>query len=199
MILYRTSSPKRRNSLSFLKTQGQQNALVKQLEKRSWIDEIFNRTLPIPTQYPTRFGPPGFYKNVFYASERRETTFFEFGYGLLKAQSVIGKGITAICFEVLFQGKQKPTDVSKESNIKAILDPKSYMAAHAWLRGLNSVPESVQYPSVDGGINFAIYEPLAVAATRAEVEDLVLTPQANGTLDIVSLTRGALSSIRPIR
>lgn len=203
MILYRTSNPKRRNSLTFLATQGQQTALLAQLEKQSWIDEIFNRTLPIPAQYPTRFGPPGFTKNVFYASERRETTFFEFGYGLLKSKSVIGRGIAAVCFEVQFKGKQKPTDVSSAKNLNQILDPKKYEAAHTWLLSLNPIPESIRYPSVrepaGGGINFGIYESSAIATTRAMVEDLILTPQINGSVNVESLTRGKLPNITPIR
>jgi hypothetical protein len=203
MILYRTSNQKRRNSFAFLANSAQQSALLAQLEKQSWIDEIFNRTLPIPAQYPTRFGPPGFSKNVFYASERRETTFFEYGYGLLKPQSTLGRGISAICFEVQFQGKIKPMDLSRVKNVKAILDPKTYIAAHAWLTSLLPIPESIRYPSVrepsPGGINFAIYESSAVAATHAEIEDLILTPQPSGDIDVESLTRGKLPSIRPIR
>jgi hypothetical protein len=203
MILYRTSNPKRRNSLSFLTTSGQQTALLAQLEKQSWIDEIFDRALPIPPQYPTRFGPPGFTKNVFCASERRETTFFEFGYGLLKSQSVIGRGIAAVCFEIQFQGKQKPADVSGSKNLKAILNPKDYQAAHQWLVALTPIPESIRYPSVrepaGGGINFAIYDSAAVGGTRAEIEEVTLTPQADGSVDVESLSRGKLSGIRPIR
>ena len=203
MILCRTSNHKRRSSLSFLTTQGQQSALLAQLEKQSWIDEIFNRTLPIPLQYATRFGPPGFGRNVFYASKKRETTFFEFGYSLLKFQSILGRGVSAVCFEVKFQRKQKPMDVRAAKNRAAILDPKSYRAAHLWIAALSSIPESVRYPSVrepaGGGINFAIYNPSAVATTRAEVEDLVLTPRADGSVDVESITRGRLPAIRPIR
>ncbi len=203
MILYRTSNPKRRNSLAFLTTPGQQTALLAQLEKQSWIDEIFHRTLPIPAQHPTRFGPPGFTKNVFYASDRRKTTFFEFGYGLLKSQSVLGRGITAVCFAVRFQEKQKSIDVSSAKNGKAILNPKDYHAAHQWLMTLSPIPESVRYPSVrepaGGGINFAIYESGAVVGTRAEIEEVILTPQPDGSLDVESLSRGKLAGIRPIR
>jgi hypothetical protein len=203
LILYRTSNSKRRNSLAFLANAGQQTALLAQLEKQSWIDEIFSRALPIPPQYPTRFGPPGFSKNVFYASERRETTFFEYGYHLLKAESIQARGIAAICYEIQFQGKRKPIDASFAKNQKAILSPKTYAAAHEWISGQSPVPESVRYPSVrepaEGGINFAIYEPSAVIATRAEIEELILTPQSNGSVDVESLNRGALSSIRPVR
>ena len=203
MILYRTSNQKRRNSLTFLATGGEQSALLAQLEKQSWIEEIFNRTLPIPAQYPTRFGPPGFSKNVFYSSEHRETTFFEYSYGLLKSKSILGRGISAVCFDVQFQGRQKPIDVNSAKKLKAILDPKNYSAAHTWLLKLPAIPESIRYPSVrepeGSGINFAIYKPSAVTATRAEIEDLILTTQSNGSVDIESLTRGKLPSISPIR
>ncbi|MGK5081849.1 RES family NAD+ phosphorylase [Bdellovibrionota bacterium FG-1] len=203
MILYRTSNPKRRHSLAFLVTQRQQTALLAQLEKQSWIDEVFNRTLPIPAQYPTRFGPAGFNRNVFYASERRETTFFEFGYGLLKAQSVIGRGIAAVCFEVMFRGRRDPDDVSSAENLEAILNPKGYQGAHQWLLALSAIPESVRYPSVrepgGDGVNLAIYEPEVIVGTRAQIEDLILTPQSTGSVDVESLSRGRLSTIDPIR
>jgi hypothetical protein len=202
MILYRTSNPKRRNSLAFLATAGQQTALLARLERQSWIDEIFNRELPIPPQYPTRFGPPGFTKNVFYASERRETTFLEFGYGLLKSQSIFGRGIAAVCFEVQFQGKQKPVDVSGSKNLKAILTPKNYHAAHNWLVAVVPIPESIRYPSVrepaGGGINFAIYDSAAVGGTLAETEELTLTTQVDGSVDVESMSRGPLPAIKPI-
>ncbi len=203
MILHRTSSPKTRNSLSFLTSAEQQTALLAQLEKQSWINEVFNRPLPIPQDYPTRFGPPGFKKNIFYASERRDTTFFEFGYGLLKSHSLLGRGISAVCFEVRFQGKQKPLDVKITKATREILDPKSYTGAHRWILEQSPLPESVRYPSVRDpskqGINLAIFNPSAVASTLAEIESLVLTPRKDGRIEIESLTRGPLPPIIPIR
>ena len=140
MILHRTSNQKRRASFTFLKNQKQQIALLSKLDKKNWIDEIFNRSLPIPKEYSSRFGPPGLMKNVFYGSERRQTTFFEYGYRLLKTQSVIGRGVAAMCFEIRYQGKRKPIDVSNAGNRKDILDPKSYLAAQSWLLGQDSMP-----------------------------------------------------------
>ncbi len=202
MILYRSSTPKRRLSLSFLTSQGQHTALLAQLDKNSWIDEIFKRPLPIPHDFQTRFGPPGFAHNVFYASERRETTFFEFGYNLLKARSVLGRGIRAVCFEVTFHPKLRPIEISAAENVKELLNPQSYAAAQRWILQQNLVPESLRYPSLrdpeQSGINFAIYKRSALKATLLDPEELILTPQANGTLDLASLTRGQLPSIKPI-
>ena len=175
MILFRTSNHKRRHSLAFLKTQGQQTALLARLEKQNWIEEIFHRSLPIPVHYPSRFGPVGFSRNVFYASEKRDTTFFEYGYSLLRYSSVVGLGVNAVCFDLQFIGKQKPIDASQSTNLKQILDLKDYSSAHAWLLSLTSIPESVRYPSgrepAGGGINFAIFEQGAIATSTANIED----------------------------
>jgi hypothetical protein len=203
MILYRTSSPKRRTSLSFLSSLDEQAALLRQLETQTWIDEIFQRALPIPPKYQTRFGPPGFSKNPFYASERRDTTFFEFGYGLLKRSSLIGIAISAVCYEVRFQGTQKPLDAAQASNATHILDPHSYNAAHAWIHSLSPLPEAIRYPSVrepkGGGINFAIYERNAVSGTTAQIEEVTMTPDANGGVTVQSLLSSSASTIFPIR
>ncbi len=203
MILFRTSNPKRRNSLQFLKTQSQQTALLDQLEKQSWINEIFQRTLPIPPEFQTRFGPPGFSKNPFYASEKKETTFFEFGYGLLKRGSFYDKGIAAICYDVSFQGKKLPFDITQESDVKSILDPKTYGFAHNWILHLTLLPESLRYPAVrdpnGGGINFSIYERSAVGTTLAEVEDIELTPRSDGSVEMFNKTKGSKSLLKPIR
>lgn len=203
MILFRTSNYKRRNSLAFLKTHEQQTALLAHLEKQSWVDEIFSRQLPIPAQFTSRFGPPEYSRNVFYSSEKRETTFFEYSYAILKSSSVTGLGINAVCFDIKFTGRQKPTDASQAKNLKSILDLNDYRAAHQWLLSLNPMPESVRYPSVrepaGGGINFAIYERSAVTATAADVEDFVFTSQGDGSVIVQSLHSNGQWKIVPIR
>jgi hypothetical protein len=203
MILFRTSSPKRRISLSFLSSLDEQVALLRQLEVHTWIEEIFQRTLPIPPAYQTRFGPPGFTKNPFYASERRETTFFEFGYGLLKRPSLTGLAISAVCYEILFSGAERPLDAAQTSKALEILNPKTYDAAHQWVQTLNPLPEAIRYPAVrepdGGGINFAIYERPAVVGTTAQIEEVTMTPDASGGVTVQNLITNAVSTIFPIR
>jgi RES domain len=89
------------------------------------------------------------------------------------------------------------------TNVKSILDPKDYAGAQNWLRSLSEVPEAIRYPSVrdpqNGGINFAIFEPSAVLAASAQIEDLVLTPNSDGSVLVENLTRGGSYPIKPIR
>ena len=203
MNLYRTFSPKRRNSFQFLANQAQQTALSLKLEKQNWIDEIFNRPTPIPPYFASRFGPPGYRRNVFYASERKQTTFFECSFGFLTRASLIELSINAVCYEIRFQGS-RPLDVRGAPNLSEILDinPKNYGAAHAWLSSLSPQPKSIAYPSVrepnGSGINYAIFEKSAIDATSAPTEELIITPRASGLVDIESLISGKLPSIHPI-
>lgn len=202
MILHRTSNPKRRASLSFLRTSEQQRALLAQLETKEWIDEIFSRRLPIPVVFQTRFGPTGFSKNVFYASLEKETSFFEFGYRLLRRLSLVGLSVRAVCFEVDFLRKGDLLDIRDSSDAKAILNRDSYAGAHAWLQELSTIPDSVLYPSVRDpkgeGLNLAIFERASLVGTMTDPAELIFTPQTDGAVNIESVSAGALRVIIPV-
>jgi hypothetical protein len=202
VILYRTSSQKRRNSIKFLANMAQQTAVLYQLEKTDWIDEIFSRQTPIPPEYPSRFGPPGFSEIPFYCSQRRETTFYEFGWGLLKYKSILNLAVSAVCYDVKYKGAFT-INAELESNIDQIRDPNSYLAAHAWLKSLHPIPDSIRYPAVrdpsEGEINFAIYARNAIESTTTETEEFTITPINSKELEIVGLPSGQSFIIAPIQ
>lgn len=203
MILFRTSNIKKRKSLTFLTNAQQLSAINRQLQMKDWIDEIFSRTIPIPNRYQSRFGPPDYNRIPFYSSEKRETTFYEYGFSLIKQRSIIGLGISAVCFEIIFQGKHKPIDASIAPNSSQILHLSDYSAAHQFLLSLTPPPETIRYPSVrdpnGGGINFVIFEKSAIQTSNAAPEEFVFTPQINGTVDIESLITGQRPTITPIQ
>lgn len=203
MHLFRTSSPKRRKSLQFVSTHAGQAALSQRLENKGFIDEVFSRSTPIPKNFETRFGPEGFQKNPFYASEKKDTTYYEFAYCLLRRQSVLGFAVQAVCFQIVFQGKNKPFDISTHGDATQILDPMSYTAAHAWLLGEKNIHEAIRYPSVrdpnGGGINFAVFERDAVGETSIVPEEIEFTPQANGTVDLLFSPSRSGMTVKPNR
>jgi hypothetical protein len=203
MMLFRTATLKRRHSFAFLKTPAQQAALQVQLTKQRWIEEIFSRQLPIPKEFETRFGPQGFLKNPFYASSNKETTFYEFGYGLLKRPSFVDLTVKALCFEVRRAGTSLPLDVAPLPYAPSLLSPTSYEAAHKWLSELQRIPESIRYPSVRDPnldrINWAIYEPSAVLSTLAFPEDIEFTPKADGSVEVLDGSANEMRVIKPIR
>lgn len=167
MTLFRCSVLKKRNSNKFLDTPDEVYAVGEVLDEIDWPDH-FKRTGGITSKGVTRFGPEGYDTWPLYASEKDDTTFYEFAYWKLKDwENELGMQTNASLIKLDFHPNNKPIDVQGEANKDQILDTKSYVHSHQWIQGLSSIPESVSYPSVrdpqGGGINFAVYEENAVS------------------------------------
>ena len=111
----------------------------------------------------TRFGPEGFSKRPLYASEKDDTTYYEFSYWKLKDWESEYRMLTkAYLLKFDFNPQSKPIDIQKESDKDQILSRSTYKYSHKWIHRLKNIPESITYPSVrdpnPGGINFAIYD-----------------------------------------
>ena len=162
MTLFRCSVLKKRNSNKFLDTTDEIYAVGEVLDPIH-VPDHFKRTGGIHKDGVTRFGPLGYDRWPLYASEKKDTTYYEFAYWKLKDwESEVGMQARASLITLDFNPTGKPIDVQSEDNKDQILDTKSYVHSHQWIQGLSSIPESVLFPSVrdpnPGGLNFAIFE-----------------------------------------
>lgn len=168
------------------------------------IDDIFGRKLPIPAGYLTRFGPPGLHKNVLYASEKHTTTFFEFGYHMLKDKSNMGRSIWVALHELELVGTSKPLSVNSQQNSAQLLLPGSYSFAHAWILGLplDSL-DILSYPNVregsqSGGTNYAIYEKASIAPTKTTSKLYRMIPASDESVQIQDMDGTMILNAKPI-
>ncbi|MGK5083846.1 RES family NAD+ phosphorylase [Bdellovibrionota bacterium FG-1] len=109
----------------------------------------FRYPVPVGVNYAARFRPPGSLKNVFYSSQEIETTLYEHAYHFLKfrlGMKKLAKTSQRTLVSVHFTAHAPIMDLSQHSNIKAITNPKSYEASHAYVA---THPETkvIQYPS----------------------------------------------------
>ena len=167
MTLFRCSVLKKRNSNKFLDTPDEVYAVGEVLDEVDWPDH-FKRTGGITSQGVTRFGPEGYDTWPLYASEKDDTTFYEFAYWKLKDwENELGMQTNASLIKLEFHPNDKPINVQTENDKDKILDISTYVHSHQWIKGLANIPESISYPSVrdphGGGINFAVYEENAVS------------------------------------
>lgn len=199
MILYRTSSQKRRKSLGFLKNSSQQKAVVARLRKTELVNDVFSYRLPIPEIFASRLGPTGFTKIPFYSAKDRRTTFLEFGWNLFSKIEDKSLAVSAVCYDIKYVGSE-PLDVGLLPNKKDILDPKDYSSAHAWVKSLNPFPESISYPSVrdpEGlGTNVAIYERKIIESTETEPEDFIITLVDSSEIEVTNLKDNSTERLR---
>ena len=162
MTLFRCSVLKKRNSNKFLDSTGEIYAVGEVLNPIH-IPDHFKRTGGILKDGVTRFGPPGYDRWPLYASEKKDTTYYEFAYWKLKDwKSEVGMQTRASLITFNFNPTDKPIDVRSFANHSSILDKSSYTESHKWILGLGNTPDSILFPSVrdpnPGGFNFAIFE-----------------------------------------
>lgn len=192
MILFRTCSSKSISpALRFVKRTNNIQAVAKFIGATEMIDEIFSRPLPIEKKYESRFGPEGLNRNILYASEKKETTLYEYGYHLLLEPTFQGRAINANTYALDLVSQGAPLDVSEQPNFNRLLSRISYQEAHRWLREIdeNSL-DVIKYPNVrdrnPGGANFAIFKKESIGAsnTMAVPESLILIPRNGGSVDV---------------
>jgi len=162
MTLFRCSVLKKRNSNKFLDTADEVYEVGAVLDSIDWPDH-FTRTGGIVSQGVTRFGPEGYDSWPLYASEKHDTTYYEFAYWKLKDwENELNMQTRASLIKLDFNPVGKPINIQNEENPKEILDKTTYVHSHKWIKSLDSIPESIVFPSVRdqnaGGLNFAIYE-----------------------------------------
>lgn len=204
MILYRTCTARTLSpSLKFVTNSRAIPGVVRLFGSKEMIDDVFSRTLPIPSQYQSRFGPPGFWKNVLYSSETKRTTLFEFSYHLLKNPINHDKAINASTFELNLITSNRPIDVSQEANLSQILNRTNYQDAHVFVNHQNfNQLDIIKYPNVRdpqlGGINYAIFKADSVKpSSNVDAEDLILIPRSNNTVEVQRI-KSSVETIAPL-
>jgi hypothetical protein len=181
VILFRTckiasNSP----ALRFIKRAKNISTIVKLLGTRDMIEDVFKRPLPLSKQFESRFGPEGLNKNVFYTSEKKDTTLYEYGFHLLTDPSLLNKPIYASTYNVELIASGRPLDVTQIKDNAHILSRTSYAEAHTWIRSLDAKSlDVIRYPNVrdpnPGGFNFAIFNRPSVQETGQGPDPLILT------------------------
>ncbi len=203
MILFRTCTAKKPSpALKFVSNSAAIPGVVKLLASKEMIEEVFRRRLPIPSEFQSRFGPPGFMKNVLYASESKRTTLYEFGYHLLLNPVNYGKAINASTFELKLVTSTPIIDVSTEGNLSSLMHKTNYSSAHAFVfrQSLQQL-DTLKYPNVrdpnPGGFNYAIYKFESVEpSSNIDAEDLILIPRADETIEI-QRTHSETETVKP--
>jgi len=177
---------------------------LKAMATEQVVDEVFNRPLPIPVQFTTRFGPAGLLRNVFYTSEKPSTTFYEFGFHLLSDRSLIGKTIAVALHELELISTTKPVQVGGQANHALLLDRCDYSHAHAWIKSLSLASlDTISYPNVregsaGGGTNYAIYLRGSVAASGKAASLYAMTAHGDETVVCQNSDTSATEIIKPI-
>lgn len=189
MRIFRTCRVAETPALRFIKRVKDISSVVQLLGASDMIEDVFKRPLPIDKKFESRFAPAGFAKNVLYASEKKDTTYFEYGYHLLMAPDLLNRPIYANIYFLRLVTQNQPLDVSQEVNKNNILSRTSYSDSHSWIRQQNlNTLDVVKYPNVrdpqPGGFNFAIFNKTSINATAQAPETLIMTPKANNTLEI---------------
>lgn len=201
MTLFRCSTPKKRTSFKFLNLP-EIHAVGEVLDSTVWFDH-FHRTGGITSAAAvTRFGPMGYPKYPLYASEKKDTTYYEFAYWKLKCwQSELNVPTRAATIKFDFVPTSPPKDIQQEPNVKDILDKKTYLHAHNWINGLQVTPESISYPSVrdpnPGGINFAVFSANA-AINPVLLEDLIMTVVSKDEVEVIINSMSSIN-VTPIK
>ncbi|NJL23976.1 MAG: RES family NAD+ phosphorylase [Calothrix sp. SM1_5_4] len=204
MILFRTCTAKKPSpALKFVSNSAAIPGIIKLLASKEMVEEVFGRRLPIPSEFQSRFGPPGFMKNILYASEKKRTTLYEFGYHLLLNPINHGKAINASTFELKLVTINPLIDVSQESNLSLIMHKTDYSAAHGFILKQNLQQlDTLKYPnvrdSIPGGLNYAVYKSESVeTSSNLDAEDLILIPRADETIE-VQRTQSLTETIKPV-
>ncbi len=201
MTLFRCSTPKKRTSFNFLNLP-EIHAVGEVLDSTVWFDH-FHRAGGITSLLAvTRFGPMGYPKYPLYASEKKDTTYYEFAYWKLKCwQSELNVPTRAATIKFDFVPTLSPKDVKQEPNVKDILNKTTYLHAHNWISALPGIPESVSYPSVrdpnPGGINFAIFSASA-AVNPMLLEDLIMTVVSKDEVEVIIDNKSSIK-VLPIK
>ncbi|MBL7545121.1 MAG: RES family NAD+ phosphorylase [Bdellovibrionaceae bacterium] len=189
MRIFRTCRIAETPALRFIKRAKDISSVVQLLGASDMIDDIFKRPLPIDKRFESRFAPAGFMKNVLYASEKKDTTYYEYGYHLLKAPDLINKPIYVNTYFLRLVTHNTLLDVSQAPDKDQILSRTTYTPAHSWInqQDINTL-DVVQYPNVrdpqPGGINFAIFNKNSVNIIAQAPETLIMLPQPNNSLEL---------------
>lgn len=201
MNIFRTYHPKGLGALRHITTGISQSRTIFTTQKM--IEEVFSRPLPIPKNFISRFGPEGLNKNILYASERKRTTLFEYGYHLLReGQPNYGKTTLVHTHTLVLQCTGQPLDISNIGNLDLILSKTTYQYSHEWMRTLDeNILDTVKYPNVrenqPGGFNYAIFKKNSVADSKIQFEEFQITPMKNGEVEIVD-QNNVRELIRPV-
>ncbi len=189
MRIFRTCRIAETPALRFIKRVKDISSVVQFLGSSETIEDVFKRPLPVDKKFESRFAPAGFMKNVLYASEKKDTTYFEYGYHLLRSPDLLNRPIYANIYFLKLITQNQPLDVSQETNKNRILSRTSYADSHPWIQQQNlNTLDVVKYPNVrdpqPGGFNFAIFNKASISATAQAPETLIMTPKTNNTLEI---------------
>lgn len=189
MRIFRTCRIAETPALRFIKRAKDISSVIQFLGAQDIIDDIFKRPLPIDKKFESRFAPAGFMRNILYASEKKDTTYFEYGYHLLKSPDLLNKPIYATTYFLKLETPSKLLDVSLENNRNEILSRTNYAPAHNWIKQQDIQNlDVIKYPNVrdpkPGGINFAIFNKTSIRATTQAPETLIMTAKANNTLEV---------------
>jgi hypothetical protein len=194
MRVFRAFSHEVNNSLKFVKQEDL--PYMDELESKLF-DYFFKRTL-ITKDRETRFGIEG-NPALLYFCEDKLTTYYEYGYWLLKTPKILAKGVkvSLISCELSHEDSAliiniETLDVNLKNKIMDIND-KSYIGAHAWIKNMSPRPDLIIYNSIrytaGDGRNFAHIRGHIDDISFVEFETAILNNQQENTLDLLKSKR----------
>jgi hypothetical protein len=168
------------------------------------IDEVFSRPLPVKKKFESRFSPEGFMMNVFYSSERKETTLYEYGYHLLRDITIIGIPVYASTYTLkLITNPLNIIDVSTHQDVISIMSKTSYTHSHMFMNTIINNLDTIKYPNarepINGGINYAIFKKESIADLSKSADVLIFKALTADEIDVTDLGSGTTRSIRPVK